>query len=153
MKAVLALVLGLALGSAVMTVIASCAGTDVKTTLKNEGKAVARGTVQCLTPDIQQITGQFGPLVDALLDKATGGDRSLDLETVKSGARNLKGDALGCLVASSVSRLLLLIKNGPAPGTASAALVPTEDAVLHVWTQLKLENFDGKDFELESGKL
>ncbi len=153
MKALVVLVVGLALGGAVMTVVASCAGTDVKATLKNEGKEVARGTVQCLTPDIQQITGQFGPLVDALLDKATGGDRSLDLETVKSGARNLKGDALGCLVASSISRLLLLVRNGPAPGTASAPLIPTEEAVLHVWAQLKLENFGGKDFDIQGSKI
>lgn len=151
--AMLVLIVSMTLGGVAMSLIGSCNGADVKTTLKNEGQAVAKGTVQCLTPDIQQITGQFGPLVDALLDKATGGDRSLDLETVKSGARNLKGDALGCLMASSVSRLLLAIQHGVAPGTASAPLLPSEAALKDVWAKLKAENFEGKDFQLEAGTI
>lgn len=73
---------------------------------KSEDKAIASDLVDCTKGSAPKAIAEFGPVVDALLVYATGGNGAVNSDAIKDAAKNFGKDVGGCVLADAVARAL-----------------------------------------------
>lgn len=113
---------------------------------------VAGDVVDCTSASARGLIDQFGPVVDAVLVAATGGDGKVDGAQLKTAVKNFGVDLGGCVLASSVRRALTPAPDDPAAPRLSP--VQADPAALQaLFEAIRKETLSGKRYKLAEGDL
>lgn len=112
-----------------LLVIASVAGLAFGCAwFSKESKQVETDVVDCTKAEAAKAITEFGPLADAILIYATGGNGQVNTDAVKSAAKGFGKDIGGCVLADAVARA---VKPAPVDPNApkSSPLVSDPDSL------------------------
>lgn len=125
---------------------AGCAAT------KREVRDVADDIVDCTAANAQQLTAQFGPLIDSLLRAATQPDGRIDWVPIKAATKGFAWDTGACVLAEIVARALRPpVEDPTAPKISPLVADPAE--LRSGFDELRRELWDGRRFRTKHGVL